>query len=158
MDLEDYNQTFYNNPMTGFFFLSVIGAAFIILFIIYNIITDSSNVYLYIIMIPILIIIISSGFYQDMYNRPYKIYILDDGILLCYSMRKDRFVSWKEMKSSCHIIRKDGSLFSRMTSGGNILIHNELIPIEVAPNIVIDIRRHYLEKIGRSLEKRSGSD
>jgi hypothetical protein len=80
------------------------------------------------------------------------------GILLCYSMRKDRFVRWIDIKSSCHIINKNESIFSRMTSGGNILIHKELIPIEVAPNIVIDIRRHYLEKIGRSLEKRSGSD
>jgi hypothetical protein len=62
MNLEDYNQTFYNNPMTGFFYLSVIGSMFIILFIVYNIITDNSNVYLYIIMVPILIIIISSVF------------------------------------------------------------------------------------------------
>jgi hypothetical protein len=146
------------NPTNGFLKLDVIISLCIILFLLYMYIISELDILLLLIMISILLYIIATGFYQDFYNMPYCIKFYNDGILLSFSLRRDRFIQWQEIRSSTHKDRDISTFFGRLTNGGGIFLHNSIPPIILTPKIVCEIRSQYLKRVGRPMEKRRGSD
>jgi hypothetical protein len=153
--MENDEEKMYVNPPAGDLYL---GAAVAIAFIIFGFFVGFDLVWLSL-SIPIIILVLSINFYRDVYTRPDIIVLKNDGMLFKFNfLKREEFIPWYSLRSTAYQSSSSKSpIAQRIFSGGAVYIGTKLIPITIAPNIVLAIREHYYRVNGQYPNKESGS-
>jgi hypothetical protein len=138
----------YENPRTGLFKFSILVSFFLLLFMIFVILTDGLNMLILILIIPGMSFILLAGFYGDIYNRPYSVKITDEGIILLHKMKKEKYVKWNEIESTYSEKGSSNSICSNIRKGGSITIKGHVSPILLTSQIVNKLRERCYQITG----------
>jgi len=87
---------------------------------------------------------------REFYSRPKTVAITDDGMLLFYRYKKQRFVSWSEMAFYYARFENTSTAWGRFAQGGSIGL-NKGFPIQLSPEIASEVKNKYRERTGSVL-------
>jgi hypothetical protein len=160
--VNDEETCIMDNPRDNIIYLlSIIFPSLISSFLIYLVINNISNeksFIIYTISTPIISYFFWSCFYRDIYNRPSRIKFYDDGILLLFTLKKEKFVHWDEIRKTSHAMGDRNKLRGRGIRSGALFLNNSFTPVLMEPEIICEIRRQFYQKNGRDLNKWRGSE